>query len=165
VARWRRSQSGLKITGTPLIFRGCRASLKMPPLPGDMKIVTPSATERNELFKGFARAPFKGDMNALYSVVTPDFLWSFHDGVAVSKSLAGRAAIAGHLAEQKSHFSAQHFHDVAYHHSGDLTFMTFRVSETVRATGEQREQSGIESCTFRDRKLATKDVFRKPITG
>src|SRR4051812_37057301 len=76
----RRSQSGLKNTGTPLIFRGCRASLKMPLLPGDMKIVTPSATERNELFKGFARAPFKGDMNALYSVVTPDFLWSFHDG-------------------------------------------------------------------------------------
>ena len=163
--RSRRSQSGLENTGTPLIFRGCRASLESAIPAGDMKIVTPSATERNELFKGFARALFKGDMDALYSVVTPDLLWSFHDGVAVTKSLAGRAAIAGHLAEQKAHFSAQHFHDVAYHHSDDLTFMTFRVSETVRATGEQREQRGIERYTFRDGKLATKDVYRKPVAG
>ena len=29
-----------------------------------------------------------------------------------------------------------------------MTFMTFRVSETLRATGEQREQRGIESYTF-----------------
>ena len=163
--RSRRSQSGLENTGTPLIFRGCRASLESATPAGDMKIVTPSATERNELFKSFARALFKGDMDALYSVVTPDFLWSFHDGIAVTSSLAGRAAIAGHLAEQKAHFSAQHFHDVAYHHSDDLTFMTFRVSETVRATGEQREQRGIERYSFRDGKLATKDVYRKPVAG
>ena len=44
-----------------------------------------------------------------------------------------------------------------------MTFMTFRVSETVRATGEQREQRGVESYTFRDGKLATKDVYRKPV--
>ena len=102
-------------------------------------------------------------MVALYSVVTPDFLWTFHDGLSVTKSLADPAAIAGHLAEQKALFSAQRFHDVAYHHAGDMTFMTFRVSETVRATGEQREQRGVESYTFRDGKLATKDVYRKPI--
>ena len=41
--------------------------------------------------------------------------------------------------------------------------MTFRVSETLRATGEQREQRGIESYSFRDGRLATKDVYRKPI--
>ena len=43
--------------------------------------------------------------------------------------------------------------------------MTFRVSETLRATGEQREQRGIESYTFRDGKLATKDVYRKPVAA
>jgi SnoaL-like domain len=103
-------------------------------------------------------------MDALYRVVTPDFRWSFHNGLAVTKSLTGPAAIAEHLAEQKAHFCAQHFHDVTYHHSDDMTFMTFRVSETVRATGEQR---GIESYAFRDGKLATRDVYRKyrkPIT-
>jgi ketosteroid isomerase-like protein len=126
--------------------------------------VAPLPAERDELLKGFARALFKGDMDALYRVVTPDFLWSFHDGLVLTKSLAGLAAIRQHLAEQKALFSAQRFHEVAYHHAGDITFMTFRVSETVRATGEQREQRGIENYTFRDGRLATKDVYRKPIT-
>jgi ketosteroid isomerase-like protein len=107
---------------------------------------------------------FREDIDALYEVVTPDFVWSFHDGLAVTKSLANVEAIRAHLAEQKALFSAQRFHDVAYHHAGDMTFMTFRVSETVRATGEQREQRGVESYTFRDDRLVTKDVYRKPIT-
>jgi ketosteroid isomerase-like protein len=125
--------------------------------------VAPSPAERDELLRGFARALFKGDIDALYRVVTPDFLWSFHDGGAVTKSLAGAAAICAHLSEQKSLFSAQRFHEVVYHHAGDMTFMTFRLSETVRDSGEQREQRGIESYTFADGKLATKDVYRKPI--
>jgi ketosteroid isomerase-like protein len=128
-------------------------------------MATPSPAERDELFKSFARALFRGDMDALYRVVTPDFLWRFHDGLAVTKSLTAASSIAQHLAEQKVLFSAQRFHDVAYHHCGDMSFMTFRVSETVQATGEQREQSGIESYTFRDGKLATKDVYRRPLTS
>jgi ketosteroid isomerase-like protein len=127
--------------------------------------MTPSPAERDELFKDFARALFKADMDALYEVVTPDFLWSFHDGVVLTKSLIGPDAIRKHLAEQKALFSAQRFHDVVYHHAGDFSFMTFRVSETLRVTGEQREQRGIESYSFRDGKLATKDVYRKPVAG
>ena len=127
--------------------------------------MAPSPAERDELFKGFARALFKGDMDALYEVVTPDFLWSFHDGVVLTKSLTGPASISEHLAEQKALFSVQRFHDVVYHHAGDVSFMTFRVSEILRASGEQREQRGIESYSFRDGKLATKDVYRKPIVG
>ena len=123
----------------------------------------PTPTERDELLKRFARALFRGDMDALYQVVTPDFLWSFHDGLAVTKSLGDAGAIAAHLAEQKALLSAQRFHDVTYHHAGDVSFMTFRISETVRATGEPREQRGIEHYTFRDGRLATKDVYRKPI--
>jgi ketosteroid isomerase-like protein len=123
----------------------------------------PSPTERDELFKRFARALFGGDMDALYQAVTPDFLWSFHDGLTVTKSLQSPAAITARLAEQKALLSAQRFHDVAYHHSGDISFMTFRASETVRETGEPREQRGIEHYTFRDGKLATKDVYRKPV--
>jgi ketosteroid isomerase-like protein len=125
--------------------------------------MAPSPIQRDELFKAFARALFKGDLDALYAVAAPDFLWTFHDGLAVTKSLADPASIAAHLTEQKALFSAQRFLEVAYHHAGDMTFMTFRVSETVRATGEVREQRGVESYTFRDGKLATKDVFRKPI--
>ena len=127
--------------------------------------MAPSPTQRDELFKKFARALFRGNIDALYEVVTPDFVWSFHDGLAVTKSLANVEAIRAHVAEQKGLFSAQRFHEVAYHHAGDMTFMTFRVSETVRATGEQREQRGVASYTFRDDRLATKDVYRKPITA
>jgi len=123
----------------------------------------PSPPERDELFKRFARALFRGDMEALYQVVTPDFLWSFHDGLAATKSLQGPDAIAAHLDEQKALLSAQRFHDVAYHHAGDISFMTFRVSETVRASGAEREQRGIERYSFADGRLAAKDVYRKPI--
>ncbi|MDB5580952.1 MAG: Ketosteroid isomerase-related protein [Bradyrhizobium sp.] len=127
--------------------------------------MAPSPAERDELFKGFARALFKADIDALYRIVTPDFLWSFHDGGAVTKSLADPAAIRAHLTEQKSLFSAQRFHEVVYHHAQDISFMTFRVSETMRASGEQREQRGIERYTFADGKLATKDVYRKPVVA
>src|SRR6202035_5461770 len=125
--------------------------------------MSPSPAERDELFKGFARALFKGDMDALYRIVAPDFVWSFHDGLATTKKLAGPAAIRQHLAAQKATFSVQRFHEVTYHHAADATFMTFGVSETVRPDGEQREQRDVEVSTFRAGWLATKDVYRKPI--
>lgn len=127
--------------------------------------MSPSTDERDQLLKGFARALFKGDIEALYQIVTPDFVWSFHDGLAVTKSLAGPDAIRKHLDEQKALFAAQRFHDVVYHHAGDISFMTFRLSETFRATGERREQQGIERYSFRDGRLAAKDVYRKPVSG
>jgi hypothetical protein len=66
-------------------------------------------------------------------------------------------------AEQSATFSSQTFFDVIYHQLPDMAFMTFRVSETLRVTGEQREQRGIEAYTFKDGKIASKDVYRKPI--
>jgi ketosteroid isomerase-like protein len=127
--------------------------------------MTPDQSEREILFRAFARAFLSADMAAMYRAVTPDFLWSYHDGLSVTKSLAGADAIAAHLAEQKAEFSAQRFHEVVYHHLPDTTFMTFRVSETARATGAERQQRGIERYTFRDGKIAIKDVYRKPIAA
>ena len=124
--------------------------------------MAPSVAERDVLFQAFARALFKGDMDALYQVVSPDFMWSFHDGLSVTKSLGSAEAITAHIAEQKTLFLAQRFHDVVYHHLPDRSFMTFRISETVRETGEMREQRGVEQYTFTDGKIATKDVYRKP---
>jgi hypothetical protein len=57
------------------------------------KITIPSPAERDELLKTFARALFKNDMDMLYQVVASDFLWSFHDGLTITKPLAGSAAI------------------------------------------------------------------------
>ncbi len=66
-----------KKPASPLIFRGRRASLRNAILAGDVKIVPPSTTERNELFKSFARALYNGDMDALYRVVTQSQEYAF----------------------------------------------------------------------------------------
>jgi ketosteroid isomerase-like protein len=123
--------------------------------------MTPTSAERMELFTAFSRAFLSADIEALYKAVTPDFLWSYHDGISVTKALSGPSAIAEHFAEQKSLFSEQHFHEVGFDHLPERTFMTCRISETVRATGEHREQCAIELYTFKDGKIATKDVYRK----
>jgi hypothetical protein len=81
----------------------------------------------------------------------------------VIKSLADATAIAAHLAEQKALFSEQRFHEIAYHHLPETTFMSFRLTERLSATGVLREQRGIERYSFRDGRIATKDVYRKPI--
>jgi ketosteroid isomerase-like protein len=125
--------------------------------------MTPSPDDRGAIFKIFARALFMPDLEALYVVVTPDFVWSYHDGASVTKVLTDRSAIAAHIAENKRIYSAQRFNDVAYHHLPDVSFMTCRISETLRATGEAREQRGIERYTFKDGRIAIKDVYRKPI--
>ena len=125
--------------------------------------MTPSPTERDALFTAFARALFTRDIDALYTVVSPDFVWSYHDGVSVTKVLSGPDAIRAHMAERKEFYATHRFHDVAYHHLPEVSFMTFRVSETVRATGEAREQTGIERYTFKDGRIAIKDVYRKPV--
>ena len=127
--------------------------------------MTPSATDRDALFQGFARALFRNDIDALYQVVSENFVWRYHDGLSAERVLIGRDAIQEHIAERKTFFSSSRFHDVVYHHLPDISFMTFRVSEIVRDTGEQREQQGIERYTFENGKLATKDVYRKPIAG
>ena len=109
----------------------------------------PSPAKRDELLKGFARALFKGDMDALYRVVAPDFLWSFHDGLVTTKALAGPAAIREHLAEQKAMFSAQRFHEVVYHHAADATFMTFCVSDgalIMTETARSRSHTASPEC-------------------
>lgn len=127
------------------------------------KPMAPTSTERDALFAGFARALFKGDLDALYAVVAPDFVWRYHDGLSEERVLSSREAILNHIEERKAFYAESRFHDVVYHHLPEISFMTFRVSETVRLTGERREQRGIERYTFAAGKIATKDVYRKPI--
>jgi hypothetical protein len=45
----------------------------------------PDQSERELLFRAFARAFLSADMAAMYQAVTPDFLWSYHDGLSVTK--------------------------------------------------------------------------------
>ena len=127
-----------------------------------MSDTSPTSEERDELFRAFARALFKRDLDALFRVVTPDFVWRYHDGVSVTKHLDSRDAVAQHLEEQEALYSEQRFHEVRYHHLPEVSFMTFRVTESVRETGEVREQHGVERYLFRDGRVTLKDVYRKP---
>jgi hypothetical protein len=92
------------------------------------QITIPSPAERDELSKTFARALFNNDMDARSKVAAaPDFLWSFHDGLAMTKSLAGPAAIREHPVEQKALYEAQSFHGVVYHHAADMLALQAKI--------------------------------------
>ena len=127
--------------------------------------MTPTAAERDALFRAFARALFKRDLDALYETVTPDFTWSTLDGEGRARLVTGRAAVAAQIAAGAGIYESQRFTDVVYHHLPEVSFMTFRVSEVLRGSGEQREAVGVERYTFRDGRIALKDVYRKPVAA
>ncbi|WP_162914950.1 nuclear transport factor 2 family protein [Desertibaculum subflavum] len=121
----------------------------------------PSVAEREAIFKAFGRAFFKEDLDALYQVVTEDFVWSaVVDGKA--RHIRGRQAVGAYFAERRGLYENVRFHDVIYHHAPEASFMTFRLTATNKATGAPVDEIGVERYTFRDGKLAVKDVYLKP---
>jgi len=122
--------------------------------------MTPNATERDAIFKTFGRAFFKQDMDLMYQAVTPDFTWTVEvDGKI--RILDSRAKIEAHFSDRKGKSRNTRFHDVVYHHAPDASFMTFRITGEDAATGEPFERVGVERYTFRDGKLAVKDVYNR----
>ena len=53
------------------------------------------------------------------------------------------------------------FEDVHYHHAHEATFLTFRLTATRTSDGAPHEEIGIERYTFKDGRIAMKDVYRK----
>jgi ketosteroid isomerase-like protein len=127
-----------------------------------MTLTGTALEEREALFKGFGRAFFKRDIEALYQVVTPDFQWRSFDGRGGVRIIEGPDAIRAHFERQKGLLAEQRFHDVVYHHLADVSFMTFRMTEVRRDDGIASDHEGVERYTFRDGKIAIKDVYRKP---
>jgi ketosteroid isomerase-like protein len=121
----------------------------------------PSAADRDVLFKTFGRAWFKRDVDLLFQAVTPDFEWRFGDSGDGRAAIAGREAVAAEFAAMASGGRKVRFADVVYHHAPEATFMTFRIIETDPATGAETEFVGVERYTFRDGRIAVKDVYRK----
>lgn len=119
--------------------------------------------EREDLFKAFGRAFFKKDVEALYRVVTPGFQWRGQDETGAPRLLASPEAIRAHFERQRETYSEQRFSDVVYEHLPDVSFMTFRLTETRRADGAVGNHAGVEVYTFQDGRIALKDVYRKPI--
>ncbi len=127
-----------------------------------MSLTGLALAEREELFKAFGRAFFKKDVEALYRVVTPDFQWRGQDEAGAPRLLASPEAIRAHFERQRETYSEQRFRDVVYQHLPGVSFMTFRVTETRRADGAVSDHVGVELYTFRDGRIALKDVYRKP---
>ncbi len=123
--------------------------------------MTPAPADRDQLFKTFGRAWFRRDVDLLYSVVTPDFVWASDDGRGEIRRITGREAVGSALAATGGGDVERRFEDVVYHHAASATFMTFRLIERNKATGETREEHGVERYTFKDGRITLKDVYRK----
>ncbi len=118
------------------------------------------AAARDQLFKTFGRAFFKRDVALLYEAVTTDFVWHSNDASGKVERITGREAVAAKLTAPGP-LDGVRFHDVVYHHAPEATFMTFRLTGIERATGKAVEEVGVERYTFRDGRIAVKDVYRK----
>ncbi|MGE0421992.1 MAG: nuclear transport factor 2 family protein [Reyranellaceae bacterium] len=123
--------------------------------------MTPDAAERDTIFRAFGRAFFKQDLEAMYAVVTPDFTWTLLANGQL-RALDTREKIAAFFVERKTQVENVRFADVVYHHAPDATFMTFRMTGTDKATGRPFASVGVERYTFRDGRLAVKDVYVRP---
>lgn len=124
--------------------------------------MTPTAEERDALFRQFGRAFFKHDFDAMYQVVTEDFTYSILvDGVP--RQMSTRNDVAALFEERRGIQKDVRFEDVVFHHASDATFMTYRVTGTDVASGEPFERIGVERYTFRDGRIAEKDVYSRPV--
>jgi len=124
-------------------------------------MMSPSSSERDALFKTFGRAWFKRDAELLYLATTPDFRWLSVDADGRVRVITGKDAVAAEFAAMGGGNVQRRFEDVVYHHAPDASFMTFRLIETDKDTGATREEAGIERYTFKDGRIAVKDVYRK----
>ena len=124
--------------------------------------MNPTAEERDALFKAFGRAFFRQDLDAMYQVVTEDFTYS----ILVKdqpRRMNTREQVAAFFEERQGIQKDVRFEDVVYHHAPDATFMTYRVTGTDVASGDRFERVGVERYTFRDGRIAEKDVYSRPM--
>jgi ketosteroid isomerase-like protein len=124
--------------------------------------MTLPAADRDILFKNFARAFFKRDIDALYETVTEDFTWASLGPEGDTETITGREAVTAKLNQRSTRLENVRFEDVIYHHAPDATFMTFRLTATRADTGAPHAEVGVERYTFKNGRIAVKDVYRKP---
>lgn len=124
--------------------------------------MNPTTEERDALFKAFGRAFFKQDLDAMYQVVTDDFTYSIQVGDQ-PRQMNTRDQVAAFFEERRGIQKDVRFEDVVFHHAPDATFMTYRVTGTDVTSGEPFERVGVERYTFRDGRIAEKDVYSRPL--
>jgi len=126
--------------------------------------VSPTADERDVLFKAFGRAFFKKDFDAMYEVVTEDFTYSILVGDE-PQIMSSRDQVAAFMKGRSGTQVNVRFEDVVYHHAPEATFMTYRMTGTDVASGESFERVGVERYSFQDGRIAEKDVYSRPVAS
>ena len=98
----------------------------------------------------------------MYAVVTADFTYSIvvND---VSRLMCTRDQVAAFFIERNDAQQNVRFEDVVFHHADEATFMTYRVTGTDLVTNESFERVGVERYTFKDGRIAEKDVYSRPV--
>ena len=130
-------------------------------------MTTPSPAERDTLLTAFSKALFRRDVAAVYRTVTPDFVWRLPIGpdAPVAREIASPEALAAYFDERERMYDGMRFHDVAYHHAPEATFMTFRITAKRKDGGAAVDALGMERYLFRDGRIALKDAYWKRIAG
>ncbi len=123
--------------------------------------MNPDTDERDALFKAFGRAFFKQDLDAMYDVVTDDFAYSILVGDE-PRVMTTRQQVGAFFEERNGARSDVRFEDVVFHHADAATFMTYRATGIDVATDTPFERVGVERYTFRDGRIAEKDVYARP---
>lgn len=126
--------------------------------------MSPTADERDVLFKAFGRAFFKKDFDAMYEVVTEDFTYSILVGDE-PQIMSSRDQVAAFMKGRSGTQVNVRFEDVVYHHAPEATFMTYRMTGTDVASGESFERVGVERYSFQDGRIAEKDVYSRPVAS
>jgi ketosteroid isomerase-like protein len=124
----------------------------------------PPAT-RETLLADFLKAFARRDLDAIYRTVTPDFVWSLPVGpdAPFARNLVNREQIECYFEERARIYSSVKFHDLAWQHAPDASFMSFRVIADYKEGRPRLDALGLERYTFRDDLIAMKDAYWKRI--
>jgi ketosteroid isomerase-like protein len=122
-------------------------------------------TARETLLAEFLKASARRDLDAMYRTVTPDFVWSLPVGPDAphARKLTTRDEIAAYFEERARIYASVKFHDLAWQHAPDASFMTFRVIAEYKDGRPPVDALGLERYTFRDGLIAIKDAYWKRI--
>jgi len=90
-----------------------------------------------------------------------DFVWTVMADDRVHR-LDTSERIAAFFDERNRTLENLRFEKVVFHHAPDATFMTYRMTGTDKRTARPFAREGVERYTFRNGKLAGKDVYSRP---
>jgi hypothetical protein len=129
-------------------------------------MAAPPPAERDRLLSAFSKALFKRDVEAVYRAVTADFVWRLPIGpdAPAAREIASPEQLTAYFAEREQMYDGMRFHEVAYHHAPEATFMTFRVTARRKDGGTAVDADGMERYLFRDGRVALKDAYWKRIS-